>query len=77
MHKSFIYHIILLLVLVGCSQVQKEETVKNDSTEITNTSEVSEITCPHRGHKKMEPLPTEACLIRYTCDNCKEEQMSK
>ena len=30
----------------------------------------SEITCPKCGYKKMEVLPTDVCLLSYTCKNC-------
>ncbi|MDI1356535.1 MAG: GDCCVxC domain-containing (seleno)protein [bacterium] len=31
----------------------------------------SEITCPHCGYKKFEMMPTDVCVIRYICENCK------
>jgi hypothetical protein len=30
----------------------------------------SEITCPHCGHRKIEDMPTDACLFFYTCEGC-------
>ncbi|MBI2731516.1 MAG: hypothetical protein HYX40_12335 [Sphingobacteriales bacterium] len=30
----------------------------------------SVITCPHCGFKKEETVPTDHCLIRYTCTHC-------
>lgn len=30
----------------------------------------STIKCPNCGHEKLEPLPTDVCLIKYTCENC-------
>ena len=30
----------------------------------------SEITCPKCRHKKMETMPTDVCLISYTCEKC-------
>ncbi len=34
-------------------------------------SSQSTITCPKCAHKKTETLPTEVCLLSYTCENCK------
>jgi hypothetical protein len=35
------------------------------------TAEKSTITCPKCGHKKEESLPTDICLIKYSCEKCK------
>ncbi|MBA4239865.1 MAG: hypothetical protein C0448_04010 [Sphingobacteriaceae bacterium] len=43
----------------------------------TQVSETSEITCPNCGYKKTETLPTEVCLIKYTCDSCSTISYSK
>lgn len=40
-------------------------------------STTSEITCPYCGHKKTETLPTDICLLKYTCENCKKEILAK
>lgn len=37
----------------------------------------SEITCPQCGHKKMESMPTDACIVRYTCEKCKTDMFPK
>ena len=37
----------------------------------------SEITCPKCGHKKMEAMPTDVCVIRYTCEKCKTDLYAK
>lgn len=52
-----------------CSKGNKN--VKNDN------SETSEITCPKCGHKKLEKLPTDVCVIKYTCEKCKAELTPK
>lgn len=31
----------------------------------------STITCPACGHKKVETMPTDACLWFYECEQCK------
>lgn len=43
----------------------------------TELSNQSEITCPKCGHKKMETLPTDVCVIKYTCTNCNAELYPK
>jgi hypothetical protein len=30
----------------------------------------SEITCPRCGHRKVEPMPTDACQFFYECTGC-------
>lgn len=44
---------------------------KKDFSESKKEPLKSEITCPKCGYKKKEILPTEVCLISYTCENCK------
>lgn len=41
-----------------------------DSLNTTNDSLISVITCPKCGHQKTEVMPTDYCVIRYTCENC-------
>ncbi len=31
----------------------------------------SVLTCPHCGHKKLETMPVDSCLIFYECTKCK------
>ncbi len=31
---------------------------------------LSEITCPHCGHRKVEEMPTDACQFVYECEGC-------
>ncbi|MEX2427406.1 MAG: GDCCVxC domain-containing (seleno)protein [Bacteroidales bacterium] len=31
---------------------------------------LSEITCPHCGHKKQEEMPEDSCQFFYECENC-------
>ncbi len=48
-------------------------TVPIDPTKTSETSIKSEITCPKCGHKKMEEMPTDVCLLKYTCEKCNAE----
>jgi hypothetical protein len=85
MTKIFVRAIILFgtFLLVQCdSSTEKENITSNvkplkdtssikDNIDIgTEISEQSEITCPKCGHKKMESLPTDVCLIKYNCEKC-------
>ena len=70
--------------LMNCSNANQKENntvikeTTNDSSFVsekiinnTGKSTTSEITCPECKFKKTEMLPTDVCLIKYTCDNCK------
>lgn len=54
---------------------QEDQCCAKESS--TTKSESSEITCPECGFKKTEVLPTDQCLIKYTCHNCQAELMPK
>lgn len=47
---------------------QSEECCAKESS--TAISQTSEITCPTCGHKKVETLPTDVCVIKYNCEQC-------
>ncbi len=51
----------------SCSKEDKKDCCKK-----LKKSNTSEITCPNCGHKKPEVLPTEICMITYTCEKCSE-----
>jgi len=46
-------------------------SLAKDTIRKTMISTQSEITCPKCNYKKVEILPTEFCLLKYTCDSCK------
>lgn len=79
--KSSLIFIISLVLLCQCeTQTEKTNTEENCKEEkccskesSTAQSETSEITCPECGHTKAETLPTEQCMIKYTCENCGSE----
>lgn len=54
-------------------QVVDSTSVSVDSVKTGETSIKSEITCPECGHKKMEEMPTDVCLLKYTCEKCHAE----
>jgi hypothetical protein len=35
------------------------------------TERISEITCPHCGHRKQEEMPLGACQFFYECEGCR------
>ena len=37
----------------------------------------SEITCPKCGHTEIETMPTDVCLLKYTCKKCKTDLFPK
>ena len=78
---KYFLHILIALLLIKCSGSIRNKSVvgindtaieANKAYSTTKKSEESEITCPKCGHKKKEELPTEVCLVSYTCENCKE-----
>ncbi|MES2567102.1 MAG: GDCCVxC domain-containing (seleno)protein [Bacteroidota bacterium] len=80
MKKYFLLFPIVALIL-SCNrgeQVKYEKDSKDTLTppvlneQYSNSSFFSEITCPKCKHTKSEKLPTEVCLVSYTCENCKE-----
>jgi DNA-directed RNA polymerase subunit RPC12/RpoP len=79
--KNVLILSVLIALNVNCeNQADKEEIVDKKQTESccdaensTNSSETSEITCPKCGHKAVEKLPTEVCLIKYNCKKCTTE----
>lgn len=60
--------------LVNCS-TKNERVITPTETNAKNVSATSVITCPKCGHKKQEILPTDVCLIRYTCEKCRTEML--
>jgi hypothetical protein len=83
--KSFLF-IIVALFVVSCTNSTQNNTVTPNTSALKDTCCVkdtlgkkteiamqSEITCPNCGHKKTEQLPTDVCVIKYTCENCKTE----
>ena len=68
---------LLLLFLVNCNTESQKEPVKKETTTQNESSLTSEITCPKCGHKKMETLPTNVCLLKYTCEKCNADLFPK
>lgn len=83
--RPYILLILFSFMLCQCI-VAEEEAQKTSLEEIatednmassTEVSATSDITCPHCGFTKTEPLPTEYCKIKYTCTSCGQELTPK
>ena len=62
----------------GIAAAKSDSCCVKDTTAMNNqTAMTSEITCPKCGHKKMETMPTDVCVIKYTCQKCKAELYPK
>ena len=61
------------------NKVSPVEKTNNLKTEKNNDIVLmqAEITCPHCGFSKNEPMPTEVCLIKYTCTQCETDLFPK
>lgn len=85
MKRTVILFFVFLITgtLFRCSEPKQNENnvakaekdsccMKND-TASSLASLQSKITCPECGYSKMETMPTDICLIKYTCEKCKAE----
>jgi hypothetical protein len=80
---------VLCLLLFACSHNDNAGRESADSAKIDlipkkdtipvadHDSLHSEITCPKCGFKKTELLPTDVCLLKYTCGTCHYEMLPK
>lgn len=84
--RYFLYLIIFLGISFSCSdkepqKVSEQENdtiiVKQAGSDSTYTAVLSEITCPKCNFKKMEKMPTDVCLLKYTCTSCRSELLPK
>jgi hypothetical protein len=74
--------VLLITFICGCNpsktESEKSELPHTDTTTLTtdlpgdsaSLSIKSEITCPSCGYKKMENMPTDVCLLKYSCEKC-------
>lgn len=70
--------VLIIFVFFACnenSEKAKQPIVDSIKVEAeSQTSKIastSQITCPKCQHKKTEQLPTDVCLLSYTCEKCK------
>ena len=90
MKKSLMF---VVLCLMFCCSPQEEQVpfVVIDSSKVylnpepdtvflqnfVSDSLLSEITCPKCNFTKKEKMPTDICLLKYTCTSCKTELFPK
>ncbi len=55
----------------GDSTACENADTSNTESVGTKLSMLSEITCPKCNTKKTETMPTDVCMLSYTCQNCK------
>jgi len=77
---AFLCLLIGSVFFIGCNSPQgkpvsntittKDTLVMKSPLKNTNDSLISVITCPKCGHQKEEVMPTDYCVIRYTCEKC-------
>jgi hypothetical protein len=64
--KYFKEHKIQIMKKESCCSEDKECKEEKNKEQ----SSLSTITCPNCGYKKQELLPTDICLLKYTCEKC-------
>ena len=85
---AYLFLVSLTFLLIQCTSgneadlksKQNQETEKETCCEAKSSeklSESSEITCPKCDFTKEEVLPTDVCVIKYTCSNCNYEMTPK
>jgi|JI10StandDraft_1071094.scaffolds.fasta_scaffold3510059_1 hypothetical protein len=67
MRIILILSVVTLFIACNNSRSNKDINMGNEK------SLYSEITCPKCGHRKIEKMPTDACVITYTCEKCKTD----
>ncbi len=89
MRNNILVLIITVALFVQCNNATKNNAVtkhinikdsccaKNIVQSSTTLSHTSEITCPNCNYKTVEILPTDVCVIKYTCVKCKTELTPK
>ncbi len=65
--KLFLFLTVILFIACNNGRSNKDINMGNEK------SLYSEITCPKCGHKKMEKMPTDVCVITYICEKCKTQ----
>jgi rubredoxin len=84
--KYFFSLLICLGLLFSCSEKGPQNipeikpdtvVVKKAGMDSAYAAIQSEITCPKCGFKKKEIMPTDVCLLKYTCTSCRAELFPK
>lgn len=77
MKKHFLSLSIFVFLIFACTQEKKSASPAETPVETKEVALRSDITCPQCGFTKNEMMPTEQCLLKYTCSNCKAELFAK
>ncbi len=77
MPRKFLKLVIVLFffTILGCGQNSKTTDLAPITKELKSekAKDFSIIKCPFCNFTKQEKLPTDVCLIKYECTNCKKE----
>ncbi len=89
MRNNILVLVLIAALFVQCNNATKNNAAaiqnntidssssKNSLQSSSNLSNTSEITCPNCNYKAVETLPTDVCVIKYTCIKCKTELTPK
>ena len=86
--KPFFVLTLIALFFIGCNNSTQNTSnnkpasndtccVKDTLNKKTEAGLQSVITCSKCGYQKTETMPTDVCLLKYTCQNCKAELRPK
>ena len=67
--KALLILTVIILLFISCNNERTKKTINMGNEKPLQ----SEITCPKCGHKKMEIMPTDVCVITYICEKRKAE----
>ena len=76
-YKGLLFALTIFMFYACNENPEKDKQPVIDSVKVeteskpTKIASKSEITCPECQHKKTEELPTDVCLLSYTCEKCK------
>ena len=68
---------LFIFLMISCSEEKKTEISEENKTEKKEVELHSDITCPSCGFTKNEAMPTEQCMLRYTCTKCNIEMYAQ
>jgi hypothetical protein len=79
--RALVSIFVVLMLFAQCDTAASEKVLdENANTDkygkaesSVDQSETSEITCPECGHSETVILPTDVCMIKYTCEKCQKE----
>jgi len=77
MKKLILLFSLSVFSIVSCSEEKKSGSKEETPAETKEVSLRSDITCPECGFTKNEMMPTEQCLLKYTCEKCKTELFAR